>query len=153
MFSRTVSLNRKVSCGTKPIWRRSDSRGYSRTGLPSIHTVPGVGIVNPRNQADQRGLARPGRADDGQAAARGNSQIDVVQNGHAVVGEVQPAKLDLPSDLCGSCASPAAFTSGLSSISGFSTRISLMRPMDAVPRWKILITQPSAITGQVSCTM
>ena len=31
--------------------------------------------------------------------------------------------------------------------------ISLMRFSEAVPRWKILITQPSAITGQVSWIM
>ena len=38
-------------------------------------------------------------------------------------------------------------------LSGFSTRISLMRRIEAVPRWKILMTQPSAMMGQVSCTM
>ena len=31
--------------------------------------------------------------------------------------------------------------------------ISLMRPSDAVPRWKMLMTHPSAMIGHVSCIM
>jgi hypothetical protein len=36
---------------------------------------------------------------------------------------------------------------------GLLRMISLMRPSEAVPRWKRLMTQPSAMMGQVSCIM
>src|SRR5229473_6630539 len=52
-------------------------------------------IVNARDQAYQSGLSGTSRADDGQAAARRDAQIDIVQYRHTVIGEVQPAELDL----------------------------------------------------------
>ncbi len=65
----------------------------------------------------------------------GIRKIDVVQNGHPVVGKVQSAEFDLSPNLCGAGAlARSRAVSGLSSISGCSTRISLIRPMDAVPR-------------------
>ena len=39
-----------------------------------------LSIVDTRDQADQRGLPGTGRPDNGQAAARRNSQINVMQN-------------------------------------------------------------------------
>ncbi len=39
-FSRMVSENRKVSCGTMPMLRRSTASGYSRSGRPSIRSEP-----------------------------------------------------------------------------------------------------------------
>ena len=39
-FSRIVSLNRNVSCGTMPMLRRSTASGYSRIGRPSMSSEP-----------------------------------------------------------------------------------------------------------------
>ncbi len=46
MFSPSVALNRNVSCGTKPISRRSASGSRSRTSTPSTVTRPLVGSSN-----------------------------------------------------------------------------------------------------------
>ena len=40
IFSASVSLNKNVSCGTKPIERRVATMDNCRTGLPSINTLP-----------------------------------------------------------------------------------------------------------------
>jgi len=42
-ISRTESLKRKVSCGTKPMFWRKVSSGYSRIGRPSMSREPAVG--------------------------------------------------------------------------------------------------------------
>jgi hypothetical protein len=43
MLCRTVSLKRKVSCGTKPISRRSTASGSRRTSTPSSRIAPRSG--------------------------------------------------------------------------------------------------------------
>ena len=43
MFSASVALNRNVSCGTKPIWRRTSAGASSRKSMPSSSTAPAVG--------------------------------------------------------------------------------------------------------------
>ncbi len=43
MFSRIVSENRKISCGTRPMSLLSSSRGICLTGQPPILTVPSTG--------------------------------------------------------------------------------------------------------------
>src|SRR5579859_1852190 len=45
MFSASVALNRNVSCGTNPIWRRSHSGSRSRRSTPSRKTAPSVGSI------------------------------------------------------------------------------------------------------------
>ena len=60
-------------------------------------------IVDAGNQADQSRLSGPSRTHDGQAAARRNPQVHVMQDRRPVVSEVKPAKLDLPTHLCGVC--------------------------------------------------
>ena len=55
---------------------------------------PGRGVVNARDQADERGLSRAGGAHDGEAGAGGNAQVDVLKNRCAVVREVEIAEFD-----------------------------------------------------------
>ena len=80
----------------------------------------------------------------------GMRQIHVPENGHAVIGEIQMPEFNLASQFPVGC-----LYLNLRPILnlGFSTRISSMRPMEAVPRWKMLITHPSAMIGHVSMTM
>ncbi len=68
-------------------------------GLAVDQHHAGSGVVDAGNQADQRGLARAGRSDDGQAAAGGNLQIDVAQHRRGAVAEVQAAEFDVARDL------------------------------------------------------
>ena len=58
-------------------------------------------VVDAGDQADQRGLARAGGADDGQAAAGGDAQVQVVQDLFAFVAEVQIAEFDFAGDVAG----------------------------------------------------
>src|SRR5437016_11589680 len=68
---------------------------------PSIDQYcAGRGIVNPRNEADQGSFARAGGANNRETCARGNTQVDMAQNRCSVVGEIQVAELDLPTDFC-----------------------------------------------------
>ena len=43
MFSPIVPLNRNASCGTIPIWERSEAAVTSRRSWPSTSTRPAVG--------------------------------------------------------------------------------------------------------------
>src|SRR6266550_1142486 len=52
------------------------------------------GVINTSDQADQRGLSGTGWANDRQAGAGRNPQVDVVENGNAVVTEVEIAEFD-----------------------------------------------------------
>src|ERR1700682_148829 len=61
----------------------------------------GRGIVDAGDKTHQRGLARTGRTDDGQAAALGDAQINIMENGDAIVGKVQSPKFDLSPNRCG----------------------------------------------------
>ena len=99
MFSRMRSLNRNVSCGTKPIFLRSDATEIvaNRTAVDQYHS--GFRVVDARNQVDQRRLARAGRADDREAAAGGHAQVHVVQDLLAFIAEVEPAEFDLALNL------------------------------------------------------
>src|SRR5260370_13616866 len=51
-------------------------------------------IVDARNQIHQGRFSRTGRADHSEAGSSGNLQVDVPENGHSVVAEVQVAKLN-----------------------------------------------------------
>ena len=59
-----------VSCGTMPTCASSESCLTVRISTPSITTLPCDGIVKARDQVDQRGFARAGRAEDGHRLAR-----------------------------------------------------------------------------------
>ena len=48
----------------------------------------GGGVVDARDQVDQRGFAGAGGADYGEAAAGGDAEVDVFQNLGVLVGEV-----------------------------------------------------------------
>ena len=65
----------------------------------------GLGVVDPRDQIDERRFAGAGGADDGQAGAGGNAQVDVFEDGGAVIGEVEIAEFDFALELVESRAS------------------------------------------------
>ena len=79
MFSASVALNRNVSCGTKPIWRRSSEGESSRRSVPSEQHRALGWIEQPRDQADQRGLAAAGVAHHGDGLALADLEIDAVE--------------------------------------------------------------------------
>src|SRR5215470_20105880 len=60
------------------------------------------GVVNARDQVHERCLARAGRANDRQARSGWNAQVDVGENGDAVVGEVEIAEFDFTGNLAAS---------------------------------------------------
>ncbi len=126
---------------------RSDCQGKfaNRPAIDENHSR--LRIVDARNQIDQRGFSRTRRTDDRHTAAGWNPQVQIVQHGLAFVCKIQPAEFDLALHLRG----PSPSASSL--ISGFSCIISFRRIRDAVPRWKIFTTQPSAIMGNVNCIM
>ena len=64
-------------------------------GWPSIRTVPGCGVVEARDEVDEGGFAGTCGAYDGEAAAGGDVEVDVVQDrGSVGVGEGEIAELD-----------------------------------------------------------
>ena len=86
MLFATVSLNSSVSCVTMPKRPRSSRSRTSRMSTPSIVIRPLVGIVEPRQQLDERRLAAAVRADDGDRLAGSHFEVDAVQ--HLLVGMV-----------------------------------------------------------------
>src|SRR5204863_7251457 len=68
---------------------------------------PRRSVVDARNKTDQGCLSRPGRTDNGQAAARRNPQVHVMQDWSTVVYEVESTKFDLPTHLRGVCGAGA----------------------------------------------
>ena len=69
-----------------------------RTGTAVDEYLTFGSVVEPRDEADERGFAAAGLADEGDGLARFDRQIDIVQNGFAVVGKIQVAKFDLALD-------------------------------------------------------
>ena len=63
--------------------------------VDAVHQhLPLIGIVQPGDQRDQRGLAGAGRADDADGGAGGNVQVDVIQ--HALGAVLVIAEGDVP---------------------------------------------------------
>ena len=56
----------------------------SRMGRPSINTVPGGGVVEAGNEADQSGFSGAGWAYDGETGAGRYAEIDVMEDGRSV---------------------------------------------------------------------
>ena len=80
------------------LWRRVESVKL-RMGWPSMRTVPGRGVVETGDEADQRGFSGAGGAYDREAGAGGDVQVDVVQDcGRVGVGEGEIAELDVARD-------------------------------------------------------
>ena len=73
-------------------WEFADGAAIDEDGA-------GSGIVDARDEADEGGLAGAGGADDGEAGAGGNAEVDVVENGDAVVGEVEVAEFDFADEI------------------------------------------------------
>ena len=61
----------------------------------------GLGVVDARDQVDQRRFAGAGGPDDGEAGAGRDAQVDVLKNRDAVVGEVEIAEFESRRELIG----------------------------------------------------
>src|ERR1019366_4067958 len=61
----------------------------------------GRGVVDAWDQVDERRFAGTGGADDGEAGAGGDAQVDVLENGDAVVSEIEIAEFDFAEDVAG----------------------------------------------------
>ena len=81
MFEAMVPLKRCTSCST----RASDARSWRRVEVAHVHAVEGdpalLHVVEARQQADDRGLARAGGAHEGHALAGLHREVDVLQDG------------------------------------------------------------------------
>ena len=86
MFWRMVSEKRKVSCGTKPMLLRSVGQREVADGLAVDQDRAGRCVVQAGNEGDQRRFAGAGGADDGEAGAGGDVEVDVVQDRRARSG-------------------------------------------------------------------
>ncbi len=59
MLAAMVSLNSTVSCGTTAIARRSADGDRSQIGVPSSRDATGIGLIQAKQQTDQRRLPEP----------------------------------------------------------------------------------------------
>ena len=80
MFSRIVPPNSVASCATRPIWPRRLATVTSRTSRPSIRIAPSVTSHRRGMRPVERGLARPGRPDQGEGLPCPDRQVDVAQD-------------------------------------------------------------------------
>ena len=79
-FSASVPTKTWCSCVTSATSRRSVSSGSSTSGTPPTSTLPYARRVDAGEQAAERRLARARRADDGDALARLEVEVDAVQD-------------------------------------------------------------------------
>ena len=148
MFSAMVALNRNVSCGTKPICRRSSAGSSLRRSMPSSSTAPPVGSNSRGSRFTSVLLPEPVWPTTASVVPAGMRRSIPLSARTAAVIHRHVAELDLAAHLA-----QAAPASGGAAIDGCSRRISLMRCSDALPRCIRLTTQPSAIMGHTSMPM
>ena len=99
-------------------------------------------VVEAREQARHRGLARAGAPDDGDGLAGGEVHVEVLKDARAVgVGEADVGEVDVAAGSSRSTAPGRSVTSGLSS------RISKIRSALALARWPIMTSWPSIMKG------
>ena len=96
MFSATLAVNRKLSSATKATSDRSDADvDLADVGAVDQHR-PLAGVVEPRDQSDQAGLARARGAHQGHGPARLDVEVDGGQGGRGVVvAQRHSSQLDL----------------------------------------------------------
>ena len=124
----------------------ASSRSTSRTSAPSISTAPSVDVVEARDQHHERGLARPGGADERDRPAGLDVEVDVAQHRlAAVVGEGHAAQLHPPAARPAAAARPAGAVS-----CGSRSRISNTRAPEATARCAMPSAMPSIRIGAVS---
>ncbi len=147
MFCPSFSENRKGSCGTIAISSRSRASRSRSTGTPSIRTVPRSGSYSRAISFTIELLPAPVGPTIA-AVCPGSIRNEIPRSTQRSV----PGYLNQTSSnsIAPRGASISTGRSG-STIDGSSSRISSIRPIEAAPRSNRLITQPSAIIGQVSC--
>ena len=117
-------------------------------------------IVQPREQGDQRRLARAGDADERDGLPRLDPRGHVVEHRRAAVGEDEIAEFDLAADADDRASRETADASaGVARVAASAdrdlqsparvSRTSSIRFHDAMPRCSMLVTQPNAIIGQL----
>ena len=78
-FREVVSLNRNVSCGTKPMARRSVASGHSRIGRPSMSSVSAGASHSRATSAARVLLPLPVGPTIARVEPGRNVQVDIVQ--------------------------------------------------------------------------
>ena len=86
-FSRTDIENSVGSSNAVATTERRESRVRLADVVPVDGDRPGRDVVQARHEAGEDGLARPGGADDRDGLARGQVEVDVVQDVVPAVGE------------------------------------------------------------------
>ena len=80
MFSRTERWNSEMSCGTTAIAARRLSCVTRAMSCPSIRMRPPLHVVEALQQREQRRLSAARAADQSDALARLDAQIEIVEN-------------------------------------------------------------------------
>ena len=148
MFSAIVSENRNGSCGTKPMAPRSVASGISRTSTPSMKTVPGGGSCSRGSRLMSVDLPEPVGptiATVCPAATVSETSRDVVARSRdRNVARETRSRRDRGADR----------PSGVPRVGDgrHASSTSSIRFHDAMPRCRMLVTQPKAIIGQASIT-
>ena len=127
---------------------RSSATGTSRVSTPPTSTRPRGRVVEARQQVEQRRLAGAGRPADGDDLARLDVEVDPAQHlGSAAVGEADVLEARR------AAGRPAGAVGSVGSGSGrIPSSHAKLRPAEATARWPRLMIQPSASSGQTSCS-
>ena len=94
MLSRIVSSNSSASCVTTESRVRSAAGSRSRRSAPPSSTAPASRVQEPRDEVEDRALARPRRTDQRGRPPLGHHQRQVVEHRRPAIGERDPAQLD-----------------------------------------------------------
>ncbi len=108
-------------------------------------------LVQPRQQADERRLARPRDADDRHGLSGFDPQADVRQHRRRGAGYVNiRSRISISPDAKVSAAARPRAVTVASLIAGSGSSTSSIRFHDAMPRCSMFVTHPNAIIGQLS---
>ncbi len=141
--------------GTAPAARSRSRRAASQRNLADVDAVDEDRarrrLVQPRQQVDQRRLAGAGGADERRGLPGLDPQRHVVEHRRLGAGIREGQVADLDAAAHRRARGPPAVTPA-SSMSGTASSTSSIRFHDAMPRCRMLVTQPNAIIGQRSIT-
>ena len=146
MLFAIVSSKSTVSCVTIPICARSDASVTSRMSDAVDQDRPARHVVEPRDQVDERRLARAAAPDDAPPSGRRRTVNDtsrrIRRRPVVVVVEADVAELDRPARSGASGRAP-----GRSCTSVCVSSISKIRSEAAIVCWRFAFTRLSFFTG------
>ena len=140
-------MNRKTSCWTMPMLRRSEASVTSRMSWPSIVMRAAGDVVEARQQVDDRRLAAAGGPEQRDHLAGLGIDVDVVEHGaDRVVAEADVVEAHLALDVL------ELDASGFSLTADSASRISKIRSPAACDRANWLTMKPTWRIGTwMSC--